>query len=194
MDQATARRSLGLPETGSVVLFGGGRSDPNKGYELLMAALADLARTFPDARPHCIAFGDPPPAAEPGALPVHWLGPIEDDARLAKLYSAADVTVVPSRLENLPQIATEAQSCGCPVVAFSVGGLRDAVEHEVTGFLAAPYVPAELARGIAWALSDRERGGSLREKARARALRLWSPSVVVPQLLEVYAAAIAASC
>jgi glycosyltransferase involved in cell wall biosynthesis len=79
-------------------------------------------------------------------------------------------------------------------VAFSVGGLADAVEHEVTGFLAQPFVPSELARGVAWVLADRERHLRLSEQARARALRLWSPGVVTSRYLEVYAAAIAANC
>jgi glycosyltransferase involved in cell wall biosynthesis len=192
MDQAAARRSLGLPETGRVLLFGGGRSDANKGYDLLAAALAELKHAAAGAAPYCVAFGGPPPAMKEGAPPIQWLGRFDDDERLARLYSAADVTVVPSRLENLPQIATEAQSCGCPVVAFSVGGLADAVEHEGTGFLARPYAPAELARGITWVLKDAERHRRLRESARARAVRLWSPAVVVPRLLDVYAAAIGA--
>jgi len=192
MERAAARRALGLPETGHIVLFGGGRSDPNKGYDLLLSALAELPRTA-GSRPHCVAFGDlAPRVAETGAVPIRWLGHIDDDAQLARLYSAADVTVVPSRLENLPQVATEAQACGCPVVAFSVAGLVDAVEHEVTGFLAEPFVPSELARGIAWVLADRERHLSLRERARDRASRLWSPEVVTQKYLEVYAAAIAA--
>jgi glycosyltransferase involved in cell wall biosynthesis len=192
-EQAAARRALGLPEIGPLVLFGGGRSDPNKGYDLLLAAFAELARAAPRERPYCVAFGDPPPRLpEPAALPIRWLGRIDDDVQLARLYSAADVTVVPSRLENLPQAATEAQACGCPVVAFSVGGLPDAVEHEVTGFLAEPFVPSELARGISWVLADRERHLALRERARARALRLWSPQVVTQKHLEAYAAAIGA--
>lgn len=193
MEQAAARRALGLREHGPLVLFGGGRSDPNKGYDLLVSAFAELARAAPGVRPYCVAFGDPPPRfPEPAALPVHWLGRIDDDAQLARLYSAADVTVVPSRLENLPQVATEAQACGCPVVAFSVGGIPDAVEHEVSGFLATPFVPSELARGISWVLAHRERHLALREQARRRALRLWSPQVVTHKHLEAYAAAIGA--
>ena len=188
-EPAGARRALGLPLDVPIVLFGGGAKDPRKGLDLLRAAVAELPALLGRA-PHCVAFGDPPP---PGADSLHWLGAIDDDARLALLYSAADVTVVPSRLENLPQGATEAQACGCPVVAFDVSGLPDAVEHERTGFLARPYSASELARGIAWVLADRARHARLREAARERALRLWSPQAVVPRYLEAYAAAIS-SC
>jgi glycosyltransferase involved in cell wall biosynthesis len=194
VDRTAARRALGLPETGAIVLFGGGWSDPNKGYDLLVAALEEMARGMPALLPFCVAFGEAPPRSGQAApFPIQWLGRIDDAARLAKLYSAADVTVVPSRLENLPQAATEAQACGCPVAAFSVGGLPDAVEHGVTGFLAEPCAPAALARAIAWVLTDAERHLRLRAQARERALRLWSPGVVTPRYLEAYAAAISGS-
>lgn len=187
-DRAASRRALGLPESAPVVLFGGGSADPIKGYDLLVLALEELARAL-GTRPHCAAFGDAPRRdAAAGRYPVRWLGRIGDDEQLARLYSAADAMVVPSRLDNLPQTATEAQACGCPVVGFAVGGMADAVEHGVTGFLAQPLEPAELARGIAWVLEQGGRG--LRERARERAVRLWSPAAVVPQYLELYAAAI----
>jgi len=189
-DRAAARRALGLPESGPVVLFGGSGSDPIKGYDLLVLALEELAR-LGGPRPHCAAFGAAPRRDfASGRYPIHWLGRIEDDAQLARLYSAGDAMVVPSRLDNLPQTATEAQACGCPVVGFSVGGMADAVEHGATGFLAPPLEPAELARGIAWVL---EQGGrDLRERARERAVRLWSPGAVVPKYLALYEQAIAA--
>jgi len=118
------------------------------------------------------------------------MGHLHDDTTLALLYSAADVTVVPSRQDNLPQSGTEAQTCGCPVVAFNVAGLPDVVEDGTTGYLAEAYSSEDLAKGIAWVLEDAERRAQLGGQARERALRLWSPDVVVPQYVEVYQAAI----
>ena len=76
------------------------------------------------------------------------------------------------------------------MVAFNVTGLQDVVEHGTTGYLAAAYSSEDLARGIAWVLGDTERHAQLGGQARARAVCLWSPEVVVPQYLEVYQAAI----
>ena len=123
-------------------------------------------------------------------LPLHWLGHLSDDVTLSILYSAVDVTVVPSRQENLPQSGTEAQACGCPVVAFNTTGLKDIVEHEQTGYLAEAYKTEDLARGIMWVLEDKDRHSKLSVQARQRAVSLWSHEVVVPQYLEVYGRAI----
>jgi len=101
---------------------------------------------------------------------------------------------VPSRQENLPQSGTEAQACGCPVVAFNCTGLPDVVVHGETGYLASPYDAEDLAKGIRWVLEDSERYVQLSAAARARAVSLWAEAVVVPQYLAVYQQAIATHC
>ena len=117
---------------------------------------------------------------------MHWLGPIRDDQVLATAYVAADVMVVPSRQDNLPNTAVEAQACGTPVAAFSVGGLPDIVQHKETGWLAPAFDTSDLARGILWILGDVKRWKVLSESARARALINYADSVIVEQYLEVY--------
>ena len=186
-----ARALLGLPTSATLVLFGaiGGGKDPRKGWDLLQPALESLAAQMFDVEG--VIFGQSAPFNPPRlGLPLHWMGHLNDDVTLALLYSAADVMVVPSRQENLPQSGTEAQACGCPVVAFNCTGLPDVVAHEETGYLAEPYDFEDLAKGIRWVLEDSERHSRLRAAARMRALHLWSPEVVVPQYLKVYEAAI----
>ena len=78
-----------------------------------------------------------------------------------------DEPVVPSRLDNLPQSATEPLACGTPVVAFRQGGMTDLIEHRVNGYLAEPDSPQSLADGILWCLQQ----SSLRTDAAAR--RKW---------------------
>lgn len=191
-ERSAARHALGLPQDKAIILFGaaGGGSDPRKGYDLLQEALGLLARDDGMQDVLCVVFGqDAPKNAVRQPFPVRWMGVIHEDAVLASLYGAADVTVVPSRQENLPQTATESQACGTPVVAFNVTGLPDAVQHEVSGYLAEPYSARDLARGIRWVLEDPARHGRLAAAARERALRLWAPEVVVPQYLSIYRSA-----
>ena len=114
------------------------------------------------------------------------MGHLNDDATLALLYSAADVMMVPSRQEAFGQTGSEAQACGCPVVAFNCTGLQDIVEHRVTGYLATPYDSVDLANGIKWVIENKDRHESLSSAARERALRLWAPEVVIPSYKAIY--------
>ncbi len=77
---------------------------------------------------------------------------------------------------------------GRPVAAFAIGGLPDIVEHQASGYLAQPFDIDDLASGIAACLDDRRGGGSWSHESAARAQRTWSPEVVIPQLLNAYAA------
>jgi glycosyltransferase involved in cell wall biosynthesis len=108
-------------------------------------------------------------------------GEARGDQELIDLYAQADITVVPSREDNMPITAMESQSCGTPVVAFRIGGLPDIVDPITSGYLAEPENTHELALGIEQVI---QRG--LRDSTRTHALTTWSPEVVVPQLLEVY--------
>ena len=51
-----------------------------------------------------------------------------------KLYSLADVTIVPSKMEVLGQTALESLACGTPVVAFNNTGLSDIIIHKKNGY------------------------------------------------------------
>lgn len=186
-----ARALLGLPSTAALVLFGaiGGIDGQRKGWDLLQPALKSLAAQGFDVE--AVIFGQSAPS-NPSTigLHLHWMGRLNDDATLSLLYSAADVMVVPSRQESFGQTGSEAQACGCPVVAFDCTGLTDIVEHRKTGYLAKPYDYEELAQGIRWVLEDAERYSRLCVAARNRASRLWSMEVVASQYIEVYKAAI----
>ena len=191
LDRAHSRHALNLPLDRQIVLFGalGGTRDPRKGYSLLLEALNVLAAR--GAPILCVVFGQGEPRqALPLPFAVKWMGHVSDDTTLALLYSASDVMVTPSKMENLPQSATEAQACGCPVVAFHCTGLPEVVEHLTTGYLARPFDPVDLAHGIAWVLADPVRHAALGRAARDRAQRLWSPQVVVSAYLSLYGSVI----
>ena len=190
-DQVMARQLLGLPQDKQLVLFGavGGNRDPRKGWDLLEPALANLASELPNLAGVVFGQSEPPNPPKLG-VPLYWMGYLYDEITLALLYSAADVTVVPSRQDNLPQSGTEAETCGCPVVAFKTCGLPSVVVHKQTGYLATPFESDDLAKGISWVLADSERYRLLSHQARDRAVKLWSPEVVVKQYLEVYESAI----
>jgi glycosyltransferase involved in cell wall biosynthesis len=81
-------------------------------------------------------------------LPVIYLERPHDDPTLALAHSACDVVIVPSRLDNLPQVGAEALACGTPVVAFNTACMPDVVEYQVTGYSARAFDPPNPARGV----------------------------------------------
>lgn len=185
-DQHHMRTALGIPTDRPVVLFlaSAGIHDHRKGWDLLAQALSHLA---PTNAVTVVVVGPAPSAEEQQAIavrsPHHFIffGEAHGDDQLVSLYSAADLTAVPSREDNMPITAMESQSCGTPVVAFAIGGLPDIVVHESTGYLAHSEDPQDLAVGIDWATRS-----SVHQAARDHALATWSPSAVVPQLTTIY--------
>jgi len=189
IDQRQARQLLGLPQDCPLLLFGAirGGTDQNKGFDLLLAALSHLSKDSSLQNLQLVVFGQREPQSPPQlGYPVHYTGHLHDDLSLRALYSAADVMVVPSRLEAFGQTASEAHACGTPVVAFNTSGLRDIVSDLVTGALAEPFEPASLAAAIRWVLEDPQRHRSLRHAARQRAEELWNPARVAALYAVVY--------
>jgi glycosyltransferase involved in cell wall biosynthesis len=157
----------GLEEGGFVILFGAASGLERKGFDLLERALAGL---FPDGVPQGVrlaAFGAT--GAGDGAADVVDLGMARTEEEMAAIYSLADVFVLPTRADNLPNSVAEALACGVPVVSFAVGGLPEMVEHGVTGWLARPEDPADLARGLAWAMDGKRDGAGRAAACRAAA-------------------------
>jgi len=191
-DQAQARVLVGLPAERPLVLFGalGGSSDPRKGADLLLQALqllrSQVAGTALEQL-ELVVFGQSRPSQVPDlGFPIHYSGPLHDDISLPLLYAAADVMVIPSRQDNLPNTGLEAHACGTPVVAFATGGLVDIVDDRNTGALAQPFDPHSLAASIRWVLENPQRRRQLGAAARQRAEQLWDPARVAGLYAEVY--------
>ena len=183
-----ARARLGIPEDRRVVLFGaiGGESDPRKGADLLRAALPrviERTATEGGTSPEVLTFGGAPGVDLVDGVTVRSVGRLDDEG-LRLHYSAADVMVVPSRMDNLPQTAVEPIACGTPVVAFAVGGLPDIVDDGVNGRLVEPFDIEQLADAIVWVLSDPERHASLSAACRRHAAR-WDQRTVGARYAEV---------
>ncbi len=183
--QTLARQLLQLPKGVPLILFGavGATTDHNKGFDLLLKAL----RALKPEQTNCLIFG----ASHDGKnnslpCPAFFLGQLRDNISLALTYSAADVFVCPSRCENLPNTILESLACGTPVVAFSVGGIPDMVEHGLNGYLARPYDTEDLARGIAMLLDDTELRQRMGEAGRKKIDREFSMPVVARQYIALY--------
>lgn len=188
LDRSQSRARHGIPVDKQVILFGSisPTSDRRKGFEQLHAALEILARGPLADRIMVIMFGGSK-QAEAG-LPVRSmsLGRIDDDAELAAAYSAADLVVVPSLEDNLPNVALEAIACGAPVVGFDVGGMSDIVRHDWNGALAEPVDPRQLAAQIQRLLEKPKRLAAMSNNARKRAEHRFSLAGQAQAYLDLY--------
>lgn len=198
-----ARRALGLPEDGFLVVFAG-RLQPLKAPDVLLRAMADLRARDPAlGRQLTVAVVGGPSGSgldRPTALidlaqslgiagQVRFLPP-QDREALAEVYRAADLVAVPSYHESFGLVAMEAQACGTPVVAAAVGGLVTAVRDGVSGVLVDSHDPADWARVIGGLLAAPGRRAELSRGAVAHATRFsWDRTAA--GLLEVYRGAVA---
>jgi len=160
----SARRP-GRAHTTATVLFVG-RLDRQKGVDVLLRSAAALAKRC-DFRLDLV--GEGPDRVKLARLAerlkltnVRFLGRSE---RVSALLAQADVLVLPSRWEGLPNIVLEAMAARCPVVATDVIGSRDLIEDGVNGLLVPPDDPAALAEALEALIREPSLGGSLASKA-----------------------------
>ncbi len=63
-------------------------------------------------------------------------------------HSSADITVIPSRGESIPQFAVETILCENAIAAFDIGGFSEIIKHKVNGYLAKPFDTKDFSYGI----------------------------------------------
>lgn len=183
-----ARAVLGLPQDKQLILFGAlsATEDPRKGFQFLIPALQSLSHSGWRDKVELVVFGSSQPEKPIDlGFKTHYLGSLKDNG-LQQAYSAADVMIVPSVQESFGQTASEALACGTPVIAFKATGLKDIVEHQISGYLAKPYEVKDLAQGIAWILEDANRHQQLCLNARQRAVKQFSLEVQARQYISLY--------
>lgn len=186
---ADARRLLpafGLDPASRIVLFVADYSStPRKGFHLLNDALSRIP-----AGSNCavISVGRGPTPNLSLPLRHAHLGSMTSDRMLAAIYSMADVFVIPSIQDNLPNTVIEAMSCGTPVVGFRVGGIPDMIRDGETGLLAAPGDTAGLASAIDTLIRDQGRRHRMGAAGRAIAEREYSRELHAARYVAIYEA------
>jgi glycosyltransferase involved in cell wall biosynthesis len=113
---------------------------PTKGFDLLRDALSELARDNPHQKFTLHVAGKRIKTGDIlGNLEVISHGYLSQSS-LSLLFEKVDIVIVPSRIDNLPSIISEAQLNGVLVVATNVGGIPELVENEITGLLSEPNI------------------------------------------------------
>jgi glycosyltransferase involved in cell wall biosynthesis len=163
-DKSEARRRLGIPEQVPMLLWVG-RMVPVKGLDVLLQASSLLRGQSLVFRLYLVGDGVLRSALEEEcrarglADVVSFLGSVLPED-LGDWYRAADLTVLPSRSEGVPNVLRESAACGTPFVASRVGGIPEIAE-EPPDRLVPPEDPGALAQAITLSLREGKAAQSL---------------------------------
>jgi glycosyltransferase involved in cell wall biosynthesis len=152
-----ARRRLGLAEHGKVLVAVGSLL-PVKGIDVLLQALSSLRKKRSDVQLCLVGKGASRADLEAQAAKlglrdaVRFVGSVEQ-SQLPDWYRAADVTVLASRSEGVPNVLRESLACGTPFVATSVGGVYE-IAAGTMNRVVAPEDPVALERAIEATLEE----------------------------------------
>jgi glycosyltransferase involved in cell wall biosynthesis len=188
-----AKAKMGFEPNGVVILFGSRNlAGLRKGGQELLEAVRQC-RIDPGFREglrrgniRLVCFGSNSGFIAESGLPITSLGYLNSREALVAAYAAADVFVLPSREDNLPNTMLEAMSCGTPVVAFDTGGISEAVVDGLTGRLVEPGNVAEMAEVIVSMASQGELRSSMGAASRKTILESFSVEVQVKGYLRLF--------
>jgi glycosyltransferase involved in cell wall biosynthesis len=149
-----------------------GSFNGSKGLDVLMAACERLAR---QRSMRLVLAGDGPlrqkvdRAVARSVYPTVLLGRLSP-SEVPRFLSAIDVLAVPSRDEGLPRAVLEGMAMQVPIVASRIGGIPEALEDGVSGFLVPPGNAAALSTAMERILTDPVLASRLGAKGRQRVL------------------------
>ena len=142
LDVVSTRKALGLDSGKAFLCVGSQRLiEKRKGLESIREVLRRLARApgtgkeIRTGRWQLICFGFDTEKLEDCGWRVNSFSYVESEAKLCQLYCASSALLVCSSEDNLPNTIMEAMSCGCPTVAFDIGGCPDLVDSGINGYL-----------------------------------------------------------
>lgn len=143
-DKEKLRKEKGIESDEFVILFvSDSLINYRKGFDLLTEALLLLNNI--DITVLAIGKGAVPYI---GDLKIISLGEIKSSSEMAECYGMADVFILPSREDNLPNVMLESFACGTPIIGFSVGGIAEHIVANRTGILAKEISGLSLAETI----------------------------------------------
>jgi glycosyltransferase involved in cell wall biosynthesis len=144
-----------------------------KGIDDMLEALPSILSDHPDLVYLVAGDGDRRPALEAATRrlgieeSVRFMGRTSD---VPLVLAAADAFVLPSHSEALPTVIIEAMAAALPVVATTVGGTPELVDHGSTGILVPPHSPNRLAEAVSRLFSSPRQSEALGISGRRAAL------------------------
>ena len=180
LERSKLRAEHGFSDSDMIILCGADSlDDPRKGFRFLAKAMEKVTAVLPNAM--LVTFGKLEVSQKDYPFRIRCLGRVDGENELAKVYSIADVTAIPSTEDNLPNIMLESIACGTPLAGFNAGGIPDCIRDNVTGFLAANGDSDDLANALL-----RAAGKDLRRSCRDVAIGEYSLEVAAGKYVKLY--------
>ncbi len=182
------REAIGA-EPGASVLLQVGRLTPQKGFDILFEAVAQIAKRYPHLV--VLAVGEGPLRQQLEGLAqqlniesaVRFLGHRED---VADLLNAADLVTLASRSEGMPYTLLEAMGSGRAVVATRIGGIEEVIKEEGTAQLVPTENPEALAAAITTLLDDPAHAAQMGSDAHDYIMEHHTAAGMVAQVQSIY--------
>jgi glycosyltransferase involved in cell wall biosynthesis len=186
------------PPAGPPVIAGIGRLSPEKGFDVLLHALAAVRARRPDVRLRLAGDGPMRPALEAQSAALGLTGAVDflgwiDRRAVAAVIDAASVVAVPSHSEGFGLVALEAALRGRAVVASRVGGLPEVVGGRDTGALVAADDAEALAAALLAMIDDPAHARAVGAAARRRAAQRFPAALPVDAYDALYRRLLAAA-
>ncbi len=182
-----ARDLFNLPLEKNIILFGaiGGTKDNRKGADLLLKSINYICEEIPNTI--AVIFGQSGGLDDlKSNIPIYSVGILNDSESMALLYSVANLFIIPSRLDNLPNTGVEATACGLPIVGFEVGGLPDIVENNKNGYLVEPFNYKKMGNAISKIINNENIQKEFGLNSRAKAYKNFSYERIAFQYKNLY--------
>lgn len=181
-----ARSNLQLPADKYLFLFAAAKlSDTRKGAAYLVEACKRLKQQYQEKIEIVLMGNGSEEFCEALPFKVNSLGYISDPTIMAAAYSCADLFIIPSLEDNLPNTIMESMACGTPCVGFHIGGIPEMIDHQVNGYVAEYKNSDDLAVGIQWVLTNKDTA-ALSDACVKKVQENYTEQVVAEKYITLY--------
>lgn len=184
-----ARVRFNLPIDKKLILFGAAKiADSRKGLYYFCEAMKMFMAHYPGlCKDVELLFlgGKGEDYLQKFEMKVHNIGYLSKQEDIVTLYNVADVFVIPSLEDNLPNTIMEALACGTPVVGFRTGGIPEMVTHLENGYIADYKNSTDLMRGIYWVLFEADYK-IVSQKARQKVVENYTEEIIAQKYYNLY--------
>jgi glycosyltransferase involved in cell wall biosynthesis len=186
-DKNLLRERYQVKKSPYMILFSGydGVRDARKGFHHLTTAISLVKNVLPENVSLGVIGSNGPTDLDELGFKTYYFGNIKDQEVMRDLYALSDLFVLPSTQDNLPNTVIEAMACGCPTIAFNVGGIPDLVDHLDNGYLAELYNEEDFAKGIMWYFESDDKA-ILSQRAREKVLKNFNIKIQAKKYIDLY--------